>query len=148
MSNINTFEINSDLTEVKVMAAHFQNFCSIKKINTADSSLLELVFVEALNNIIIHAYDNVAGFKINANYELSKAQVIITVSDSGKAFHIKNDEPDSPTKDETPNKDNVELEELAEGNWGLDLMNSIADDIIRYRENNINILKIKKNIDT
>ena len=47
--------IKSDLTEVKVLSAHFRSFCESNHIDEHTSGMLELAIVEAVNNIIIHA---------------------------------------------------------------------------------------------
>jgi len=135
--HINQFEIKSNLAEVKFMASHFQNFCLENQIDEAVSNRLELALVEAINNIIIHAYGNSNSHLINAKFEIADSSLCITLMDSGKEFtsNKKNTLPQSSIN-----------KELAEGNWGLSIIDSISDDVIRYRENDYNILKIIKRI--
>lgn len=143
MVQSNKFEMNSDLSEVKVLANHFRVFCSDNQQDEKFSSLLELVLVEALNNIVIHTYENISGFKISAQFSICNSQVIITLIDNGKTFEQENNLQNKPQ-----NKIGTKTKDLAEGNWGLELMNSIADEINRHRENDSNILTIKKSIDS
>jgi len=134
----NTYTIKSDLSEVKELANQFNGFCAINRLNKKVSGLLELVLVEATNNIIIHAYEGKSGFDIKSNFEISESEVIITLVDNGKEFKYEE-------KQQNINTD--EIKDLAEGNWGLDLITSITDKTIRRRENDANILTIKKSID-
>lgn len=134
--------MNSELSETKLTAEHFRKYCNINQIDETHSSILELALVEALNNIIIHAYDNKPGFEINAEYEILNSNIIITLTDFGKEF----EKTKVNDKIETPDLKDIKTKELTEGSWGIGLMQSIADDIIRLRENNMNTLKIIKKI--
>ncbi len=137
MNPINQTEIESDLSEVKNLASHFHQFCFYNKLNQQLSGLLELALVEAVNNIIIHAYEGMPGKIIKADYQISDTNIIITLIDYGKAFAGKD-------KNSESNKENIDT--LPEGNWGIDLIESIADKIKRNRENNCNTLTIIKSI--
>lgn len=135
--NNNQITIKSDLSKVKVLSGHFRSFCESNRIDEHTSGLLELVIVEAVNNIIIHAYKSDSGLDIKAEYELLSSEMIIKLTDFGFEF----------SKKKTENKPvNLDVKDLAEGNWGLDLIDTIADEVIRDRKNNSNILIIKKKI--
>jgi len=137
MNTINQTEIDSDLSEVKNLASHFRKFCAYNQLNEQLSGLLELALVEAVNNIIIHAYEGVSGKTIRANYQKTDTNIIITLTDYGKAFTGKDKNSDA-------NKDDIDA--LPEGNWGIDLIESIVDEIERNRENDSNTLTIIKSI--
>ena len=141
MATNNQFKIGSDLSEVKVLASHFRDFCNENHIDEQAYSLIELALVEALNNIIIHAYDRQPGLEILAKYEFIDSVIIITLTDFGKAFTKKETNNESDTEDSN-------VDELPEGNWGIDLIGSITDEIIRYRKEDTNTLILKKNITT
>ncbi len=137
MNNINQTEIDSDLSEVKNLASHFRNFCSYNQLNDEFSVLLELALVEAVNNIIIHAYENTSGNSIKTHYQKTDTDIIITLTDVGKGFTVKN------------NNNLIQcnnIHALPEGNWGIELIESIADEVERSRENGSNTLIIKKSI--
>ena len=136
MKTNNALTMKSDLTEVKVIASHFNKFCELNHIDEAISIRVELALVEASNNIVIHAYDNSNLYSINVNFEILQSDLCITLIDSGKEF-IKKDTVQNTIE-------NQSIEELAEGNWGIGIIESIGDEVIRYRENNQNILKIIK----
>lgn len=135
MINNDTFSIKSELSEVRVLAKHFCNFCKLHNIDDDILGLLELCLVEAINNIIIHAYNEEPDLIINAEYEISHFEIIIKLTDFGKIFH-----------QEPKHNKNTRNNELAEGSWGLSLIQNIADEVDRKRENNSNILIIKKTI--
>ncbi len=138
MINIKEHEIKSDLADVKLMAANFQRFCKLNQIDEVLTNRLELALVEALNNIIIHALSNSKKHKINAKFELIDADLSITLTDYGKEF----------TSKDNNFTESHNTEELSEGNWGLSIIDSISDEVIRNRKNNQNILIIKKMINT
>lgn len=137
MIQSNLFNISSDLSEVKILAKHLRDFCSDNKLDEGTAGLLELLLVEATNNIIIHAYENRPNCNIRAQFKIIDSDVFITLTDSGKIYTQNN---------KSKNNIEVETKDLAEGNWGLELINSIADEINRHRENDSNILTIKKSI--
>ena len=137
MVNNNQIIIKSDLSEVKVLSEHFRTFCELNHLNEQISSLLELAIVEATNNIIIHAYNRIPDFEIQAEYQLIDSELSITLIDYGKKF----------TKKKNDNKQlNTDIQNLPEGNWGVDIITTIADKVVRDRRDNSNILIIKKKI--
>lgn len=138
MKIINQTEINSDLSEVKDLAQHFREFCSKNQLSEQLSGALELAIVESVNNIIIHAYERKPGFTIKANYQKSDTDIVITFTDFGKEFR---------PKDKSNVIDSNDIDALPEGNWGIDLIEAIVDDVKRKRENDSNILTIIKSID-
>ncbi|WP_299872515.1 ATP-binding protein [uncultured Cocleimonas sp.] len=137
MNTINQTEIDSDLSEVKNLASHFQAFCTYNKLNEQLSGLLELALVEAVNNIVIHAYEGVPGNSIKADYKKTDDNIIITLTDFGKQFSAKDKNAESKSDD---------IDALPEGNWGIDLIESIVDEIKRSRTGNSNTLTIIKSI--
>ena len=66
------------------------------------------------------------------------SELTITLTDFGKPF------PKQDLKKE-PNKAVSLDEKLPEGNWGIDLIASITDVVIRYRFKKTNTLILKKN---
>lgn len=147
MIQSNNLVINSDLSEVKVLANHFRMFCSDNQLNEDFSGVLELALVEAVNNIVIHAYENILGFKISAQFKIIDSEIIITLVDTGKTYKDEKIS-ENKLKSSLQNQTDVETKDLAEGRWGLGLIHSIADEINRHRENDSNILTIKKSINS
>ncbi|GAA0399890.1 hypothetical protein GCM10009133_05910 [Cocleimonas flava] len=137
MNNINQTEIDSELSEVKKLSAHFRDFCNHNSLNEQLSGLLELALVEAVNNIIIHAYEGLPGNTIKAQYQKTDSNIIITLTDFGKKF---------TGKDKNKDTEKGDLESLPEGNWGIGLIESIVDDIQRSRNADSNTLIITKSI--
>ena len=136
MAKSNQYKIESNLSEVKVLASHFRDFCTESQIDEGNAGLAELALVEALNNVIIHAYDNKPGLEISAYFEFNNSEITITIKDFGKAFNRR--EIEKPT--------DAPVEDLPEGNWGIDLISSIIDEMTRHREDDTNILILKKKI--
>jgi len=143
MTTQDQFEITSQLSEVKLMANHLMLFCSNNQLEKEISNQLELALVEAVNNIIVHAYNEKPGLKIQALFSISGSKFTIQLSDYGKKFNNKNNARDK-LKTNAPSE--THLDNLTEGNWGLNLMRSLTDNIIRQRENDTNILIMTKKI--
>lgn len=138
MNKHSEYELKSDLSEVKNLCDHFRSFCIQHHIDERYLGLLELALVESVNNIIIHAYDKADDQDIQIQYEIvNDSEMVITLKDRGKAF-VQN----------TKNTDQTQIarQELAEGNWGIGLIESIVDEIIRQRDGEINTLIIKKTL--
>lgn len=118
--NIHKTEIKSQLSEIKSLATVFHDFSKKNGIDKDTANLMELAIVEAVNNIVIHAYAEEPDHKIYAQFEVDENQLKIILTDTGKAFEQKQQIKNTKTS-------------LPEGNWGLDLIDSIVDQTQRYR---------------
>ena len=136
MAKSNQYTIVSELSQVKLIAGYFRDFCKQQKIPENSVNLLELALVEAVNNIIIHAYDEKPGFQIFAEFTWLNSEIHIELTDSGKPF----------TKIEPDNKTHNSIDSLPEGKWGIDLIESIVDSVTRTRTNGNNQLILHKKI--
>jgi serine/threonine-protein kinase RsbW len=100
------------------------------------SDKIELAVVEAVNNVIEHAYSNQPNNLINAEFILNSNRIDIIVSDTGK------------TKPENIQPflifDENDLENLPEGGMGIFLINEIMDEVSYYTINGINFNKLTK----
>lgn len=129
------YQINSDFSKVKDLASFFRKFCGERNINNETTSVLELILVEAVNNIIEHAYQNQKGLPISAQFEAKHNEVVITLIDEGNLA------PDSVYKEK---KNMPKCEDLPEGSWGIGLIQSLSDGVEYYNVNGMNILVITK----
>ena len=130
------YQIDSNISKVRELAANFRIFCDELNLND-DAGLLELMLVEAVNNIIEHAYNNISGSLVDAQFEADNKNITITLIDHGIYFPASVFNNGKPIPDK--NRD------LSEGNRGLGLIYTIADNVERYNVNGMNILVLVKN---
>ncbi|CAA6815156.1 MAG: Unknown protein [uncultured Thiotrichaceae bacterium] len=118
------------------MAEHLHAFCKENKIDESHTGLLELILVEAINNVIEHAYSNEAGNDIEVEFSIENQNVIMQVTDQGTPVpvHLRDGDlmPDSL--------------ELPEGGWGLGLINALADDVTFSSKNGSNTVTLSKQL--
>ena len=129
--------IKSNLAEVRVIANKLHQFCTDQNLNETISGQLEIILVEAVNNVIEHAYQEKTECPIDIIFESKPTQVIITIIDQGIAPPASTYNQESTTL--------PEVGDLPEGGWGISLIHSLADQVAYHRENNKNILSIRKN---
>ncbi|MDD7804950.1 MAG: ATP-binding protein [Endozoicomonas sp. (ex Botrylloides leachii)] len=78
-----TIAVDSMLAYTDVVAMAVRGVCNATSLSEAAVDRLELCLIEALNNVIIHAYDNQQGHRIEISVLLSPRQISLTVSDWG-----------------------------------------------------------------
>lgn len=127
--------IKSNLSEVRDLTNILHGFCAKHKLNETLSSQLELILVEAVNNVIEHAYQNKQDLPIDTVFEASSTEITITIKDNGVVA------PTAIYKTDTAMPD---INELPEGGWGIALIHSLADHIEHSRKDGKNILVISK----
>lgn len=131
------YSINSNLSEVRELTRVLHSFCVKQKLDQTLSGQLELILVEAVNNVIKHAYKNKPDQPIDTLFEVNSDEVKITIKDKGIAVS---------SELHKITKSMPDINDLPEGGWGIALIHSLADHIEHYRENNKNTLIISKNI--
>lgn len=97
---------------------------------------LELILVEALNNVVEHAYEESPDGKILIELEKVDTGTVMKITDTGLAA------PGSLMIEGSarPNEN-----KLPEGGWGLYLIQALADTIEYFRYPDHNILVLTKN---
>jgi serine/threonine-protein kinase RsbW len=129
--------IHSEFSEVKKLASALHEYCGQVGIDEAHVGQLELILVEAINNVIEHAYENQPGHVIVVDMNKQAENVVFTIKDQGK-----------PTP-ETIQHDHEGMPDercLPEGGWGLGLINALADQIEFDRQGETNILTLVKTL--
>jgi len=133
------YSITSDLSKVRELTDVLHSFCTKHKLNETLSSQLELILVEAVNNVIEHAYQNKQGLSIDTVFEVNSIEVTLTIKDYGLSAPVEIHEVDRTMPDINP-----DISDLPEGGWGLALIHSLADQVKHFRENGNNTLIISK----
>ncbi len=129
------YSIDSDLSQVRELAAAFQAFSEEERLGDVLTGQLELILVEAVNNVIEHAYELKQGSTVDAQFEAFHSKVVITIMDRGLPVPeaIRDTEVDMP-----------KITDLPEGGWGLGLINALADQVEHYTVDGLNIMVLTK----
>lgn len=127
--------ILSEFSQVVKASDLLHKFGKEQQLETDILGQLELILVEAINNIIEHSYQGKPGGTINIDLNRLPDEIIITLQDEGLAVpdsvkDIKNEMPDETA--------------LPEGGWGLGLIQMLADRIEFSTEDSKNVLLLGK----
>lgn len=99
---------------------------------------LTLSLDELLTNIISYAYEDQAEHFIDLEFKLVKNWLCIIIKDDGKEFNpLEQDDPDF----------DLDLEDMEIGGLGIHLVKIKMDEVFYKRQNNYNILTLKKKIE-
>jgi len=128
--------INSTFSEVRRASDLLQEFCEVHNIAVEAQGQLELILIEALNNVVEHAYLEKPDGTILIELENSNANTIIKITDAGIAAPGTVVIEGSKLPDEN---------KLPEGGWGLCLIQALADTIEYFRYSDHNTLVLTKN---
>ena len=129
--------INSNFSEVRLGSDLLQEFCEKHDINVTTQGHLELILVEALNNVVEHAYKEKPEGDILIELEKAKSETIIKITDSGIS---------APGTDLIEGSDLPNENTLPEGGWGLCLIQALADKIEYFRYPDHNMLVLTKEL--
>jgi serine/threonine-protein kinase RsbW len=99
---------------------------------------IEVAVVEAVNNVIQHAYDGNDGHDVDIALSIHSGIVVITICDTGKAGQSF----DRAVIQYDPEN----IAQLPEGGMGIPLMNSIMDEVEYCRRDGKNCLTMRKKI--
>jgi serine/threonine-protein kinase RsbW len=77
-------QIDSRLDCVADLGARINALCCEQGMNEMNSYQVQTAVTEAVNNAIIHAYDNQPGHKVSLDWTLLDQTICIEVSDEGK----------------------------------------------------------------
>ncbi len=96
---------------------------------------LTLSLDEILTNIISYGFDDTEKHIIHVSYDYNGDTLELTITDDGKAFN--------PLESDTPDLD-LEIDEMEIGGLGIMLVKEKMDDVRYSRDNEHNILVLKK----
>ena len=101
--------IDSDLANVFLIGMTINRLCALTPFSDAECYKIELCVVEAVNNAIIHAYENEKGHDVEVVFAMDSRTLTIDVCDMGKSmdpeilevshiptFDFDPDDPDIP----------------------------------------------------
>ncbi len=130
--------IDSNLDHVGLIGMTVNAVCSSLELSDPIPHDMELCVVEAVNNCIVHAYDNKAGEEIEVILDLASERLTFRIRDKGRTM-----EPVLRCINR-PEFDPLDLSTLPENGMGLYIIQKIMDDVAYERSGGINILTMSK----
>lgn len=133
--------IESSLANVSLLGVTVNKICSKIKLEPKICCQLELCVVEAVNNCIIHAYQNNPGKQVKIHIEHAKDEICFKICDTGRFMN--------PFKNITSQLDfdPARSISLPDSGMGVYIINQIMDKVSYKSVNGINTLAMTKSIE-
>lgn len=113
------FSIESKYENVVLVSDEIHKFCAHNGVNEDECSQLEICLMEALNNVIKHAYKEVPQKLIEIDVTVNSEKICVNIFDSGLSRQN--------TRKATLEFDPEDIEKLPESGMGLFIIESIMD---------------------
>ena len=131
------FVIENQIKELSSLAEKIEKIAEEWNLSPALAMNLNLVIEEALSNIIFYAFNDKNKHEIKISVSIDNKTLTIKITDDGIPFNpLKHEQPDIT----------LPAEERPVGGLGIFLMSQIMDEMHYTRNNNENMLTLKKSI--
>lgn len=131
--------IDSSLGNVALVSTSIQGLCKLTSLTPAAIDDVQLCVAEGINNVIKHSYVNQTGRPIVVIVGIQKDLIIIDITDRGHAMDER------LLKIVTaPNIDNLPIDKLPEGGWGLYIIKTKMDEVRYYNNGQHHTLRMVK----
>lgn len=131
--------VQSDIAQLPKITSWIQKRMTLLNLPEEFGNTINLVVEEAFSNIVFYAFEPGENEKIDISLDVEAEMVVIQLSDKGRAF--------DPTKKSDPDI-SMPAEEREIGGLGIFLIKKMTDSVEYSRNNDVNILTIKKKIKT
>jgi len=128
--------IDSDLANVSLIGMAVNKICTQIPLNNIEAYQIETCIVEAVTNVIKHAYRNETGHDVTVFIKLYLDQITFLVCDTGKSMN--------PEQSADLEFDPDDLENLPEGGMGLFIIHKIMNEVSYKTIENRNVLTMTK----
>lgn len=128
--------ISSNLTNISLIGMAVNKICAQIPLNKIEAYQIELCVVEAVNNVIKHAYKNETGHDVVVSIKLYLDRITFLVCDTGKAMELK--------QAADLEFDPADLENLPESGMGLVVIHQIMDEVAYKTIEDRNVLTMTK----
>lgn len=136
------FAIDSCLEDVFLLGLATRAICSFAPLSQLTIYQIETCVVEATNNCIKHAYQNIAGSSVEIVISLFLDCITIQVCDYGKTMEAEKLQGQQEL-DFDPNN----VEDLPEGGMGLYIIRSVMDHVEYSSAGGKNVLTMTKSFE-
>jgi serine/threonine-protein kinase RsbW len=130
--------IDSNPEKVPTIVNALNSICSLIPLSDAETYQIEVCVIEAVNNVIKHAYGNESGHEVDITLALYTNKIVLNICDFGRKIEQK----DIPPLDFDPDS----LKDFSESDMGLFIISSIMDEIEYTTSSGKNILTLTKHL--
>lgn len=127
-----TFSTDSRLGNVELLARAVRGLCGAAGLPGRDCARVELALVEAVNNVVRHAYHGEPGHTVEVTVTVDGGQLALEVADDGT--------PMPPHGTPVLDFDPTDLANLPEGGMGLYLIHSVMETVEYQSRDGRNVL--------
>lgn len=141
LHHIQMFEctISANSNQIAYLISSFELFCRNNTVNDTALNQTALVLEEIVSNAIKYGYPEAwTNGQIKVSAEIIQNTLYLTIINDGKAFN--------PTVFPKPDLDSS-LDDRQIGGLGLHLISKLSDSVVYLRQNNKNIIEIRKRLD-
>jgi len=132
-----TIKLKNSIKEIQKINQFLDEFGKQQNLTIQTRQALNLSLEEIFTNIVLHGYNHEEDHKITIQFNYSDGSLFIFIEDEGIPFN--------PLEVARPNI-NAALEDRQVGGLGIHLVRSLMDQVTYKREDNKNILTLKKKI--
>jgi serine/threonine-protein kinase RsbW len=132
------FTIDSHLEHIGLVGLAVQALCSYVGFSEVEAYQIQLCVVEAVTNVVKHAYGAQAGHEVVVAVSLHPEGISFRVMDTGKTM--------KPLSREPLEFDPTNLATIPEGGLGLHIIQTVMDEVDYQTANGTNILTMHKNL--
>jgi serine/threonine-protein kinase RsbW len=133
-----TLTIDSRLGEVFLVSSAVRGICRETSLSEMETYQVETCVVEAVNNAILHAYQNKEGHQVSVDVTVDDDRLTVTVCDSGRTMQC---EPR-----DLPDFDHCDVRQLPENGWGWGIMRAWMDGVGYAAAGGQNVLRLVKRL--
>lgn len=130
-----TLQLLARLEERHAAESELRDLCRLRGHSERVCDELISAFIEAFNNVVLHAYRDRKDGKVEVVLQLDEHSAVIEISDRGRSFDMKA-VPAAPVHSDP--------DRLAEGGYGLHIIRSFMSEVSYYQEGDRNVLRMTK----
>jgi len=132
-----TIQIAADVREIERLNKLVRQFGELHDVPSRTLYAVNLALDELVTNVMLYGFESPEGRKITVRITTAAGELTASVLDDGKAFN--------PLEAKAPDL-NAPLEDRDLGGLGIHLVRSLMDQVSYARENNENVLTVRKRI--
>ena len=132
-----SFELHNDLSELDTLEEKLDEFCQKLQVTTKCFCEINLALEELFTNIISYGFSDDAEHRIKFTISHDDKTVTMRIEDDGEPFN--------PMEEAAPDI-KCPIEDRKIGGLGIHLIKNVMDDVTYKRQNDKNLLVLKKKI--
>ncbi len=132
-----TLHLLARLEERHAAETELRALCRLRGHSERVCDELTSAFIEAFNNVVIHAYRDRCDGTVEVVLQLDDECAVIELSDRGKSFDFQAIPPPQLPQSSQP-------ERIPEGGYGLHIIRSLMSEVSYYQDSGRNVLRMTK----